>query len=252
MTDPRDLNKLFEAALNEKEAPSRFGTPESQKKSAPRAMLKANQPVAEPKKVEAAEAASKEKPGDEPLVSGGSVSKGAESDLIDLANTGDPFAGQAMGSLDSSISAELGEILDEKVRKEKRSKKRARLVMLGVFLGIVGGSSAWVVTNPERFEAMKKVVSEIKSAGDIKGMVEKYQKSLDKVAVRGEQIDAATESMGVDPNSMDHVEDQGFDKEMREMMGEDGGPTTAKRDKVLRDKFQSVKETGGPIEKKEE
>ncbi|MEP2777345.1 MAG: hypothetical protein ABJ118_15065 [Luteolibacter sp.] len=154
--------------------------------------------------------------------------------------------------MDSALNEELGAILDAKVAKEKRRKRRGRITALLILVSLTGGSSAWVVTNPERYEAMKQVITDIKSAGDIQGMVAKYQEALDKVAVRGEQINAATESMGVDPHSADHFEDQGFDQEMREMMGEEGGPTSAQRDKLLREKFQSVEETGSLIKKGEE
>lgn len=164
--------------------------------------------------------------------------------MIDISKVDDPFSDQAMKSKDTALSDELGAILDAKVAKEKRKKRRGRIMLVLFLFGLTGGSAAWVVTNPERYQAMKQVVTDIKSAGDIQGMVAKYQKALDKIAVRGEQIDAATESMGVDPRSADHLEDQGFDKEMREMMGEDGGPTTAQRDKLLREKFKSVEEGG--------
>ncbi|MFK7850834.1 MAG: hypothetical protein AB8D78_07635 [Akkermansiaceae bacterium] len=239
MTNRDDLSKLFEAALHETEAPSRFGTPDSQKKSAPKAFSR-------PEKLTEELA---EKPNSDQLVESAVVEEvaieGSDSDMIDISKTGDEFVEQAVKSKDEGISAELGAILDEKVLKEKRSKKRAKLIAVGLLLCITGGTAGWVVANPERFEAMKAVAAEIKSAGDIEGMVAKYQEALDKIAVRGEQINAATASMGVDPSSADHVEDQGFDKEMREMMGEEGGATTAQRDKLFRDAFDTVEETGG-------
>ena len=115
------------------------------------------------------------------------------------------------------------------------------------FVGATGGAAGWVVTNPERFNAMKDVIAEIKSVGDIQGMVKKYQKALDKIAVRGEQINDATIAMGVDPASADDMADQGFDAEMRAMMGEDGGPTTAARNAKLMEKFKHVQEGGSLI-----
>ncbi len=168
-----------------------------------------------------------------------------ESSLVELDERG-------AASLDNTISAELGAILDAKVAKEKRKKRNGRLVLLGLFLGATGGASAWVVTNPERVEAFKAVAAEIRSVGDIQGMVAKYQKALDKIAVRGEQIDAATISMGVDPASAAGMADQGFDKEMREMMGEDGGPTTAARNAKLQEKFKDVQESGSLMNRKTE
>lgn len=288
MTNREDLDKLFEAALHEKSAPSRYGTPESQVKSAPAAFNKPIPQQPEPSAFQAAppagqgyvqpqqqpvqpqfqpvpqhpqppqqfqaappqaqapqpsafQAAPPQQPANQPTPP-------QDAGLIDISQVDDPFAAQAVKSKDTALSEELGSILDAKVAKEKRRKRRGRIMLVLFFFSVTGGSAAWVVTNPERYKAMKEVITEIKSVGDIEGMVAKYQKALDKIAVRGEQIDAATESMGVDPRSADHMADQGFDKEMREMMGEDGGPTTAERDKLLREKFKSVEEGGSLTE----
>lgn len=159
---------------------------------------------------------------------------------------------QGEASLDSTINAELAEIMDQKIAREKSRRRRGRLVIVLFLLGATGGAAGWVAVNPERVEAMKQTLAEIKSAGDIKGMVAKYQVALDKIAVRGKQIDAATTSMGIDPASVNEHEDPGFDKEMREMMGEEGGKTTAARDKILREKFGDVAETGSLIKKKDD
>ena len=154
--------------------------------------------------------------------------------------------GQA--SLDTGINAELGAIIDAKVARNKRKRRRGTIFLVLFFLGVTGGATGWVVTNPERFEAMKKVVAEIKSVGDIKGMAAQYQKALDKVAARSEQIDATILSMGGDPASAAGMEDQGFDKEMSGMMGEDGGSTAAARNIKLQDKFKHVQEGGSLME----
>ncbi|MGJ8643852.1 MAG: hypothetical protein ACSHX9_10620 [Luteolibacter sp.] len=289
MTDREDLDKLFEAALHEKSAPSRYGTPESQVKSAPAAFNKPLPPQAQPSAFQAAppsgqghaqpaqpqfqpvpqqpqapqefqaappqpsafQAAPPQQPFQQPPtqdLAQPQVVPPQDAGLVDITKVDDPYADQAVKSKDTTLSEELGAILDAKVAKEKSKKRRGRIMLLLCLFGLTGGSAAWVVTNPERYEAMKQVVTDIKSAGDIQGMVAKYQKALDKTAVRAEQIDAATKAMGVDPSSVDHIEDQGFDKEMHEMMGEDGGPTTAQRDKLLREKFESVEEGGGLME----
>ncbi len=91
---------------------------------------------------------------------------------------------------------------------------------------------------------MKKVAAEIKSVGDIKGMVENYKEALDKVAVRGQQIDAAIGSMGVDPASVDERADQGFDKVMQEMTGGEGVPSAPSRNAKLQEQFKGVQESG--------
>ncbi len=252
MTSNEDLNKLFEAALGDKQAPSRYGTPEEQRKFSPVPVLNNAPAPVQGSRFQAspAEQASTPQPAVESDLKTSpapatQASPATQEDFVSLDQKG-------LASLDTGISAELGAIMDAKVARQKRKRRRGLLLIALFFTGTVGGTAGWVVTNPERFEAMKKVVAEIKSAGDIKGMVAKYQKALDKIAVRGEQIDAATTSMGIDPASADHMEDQGFDKEMREMMGEDGGPTTASRNSKLMEKFKHVKEGGSLIKKSDE
>jgi hypothetical protein len=240
MNGRENIEKLLEAALNGTSAPSRFGTPESMKKDAPAAFKRPAPPFQAGPTPQAPAAPFQSAPFAAPAPA--PVPSGPE---VALDNHG-------VKSLDSAVNAELAEIMDKKIAREKSRKRRGRLVLALAFLGATGGAAGWVAVNPERVEAMKKTVAEIKSAGDIKGMVAKYQAALDKVAVRGQQIDNATASIGVDPRSMDHHKDQGFDAEMRAMMGEDGGKTTADRSKILMDKFGDVQKTGSLIKKKEE
>lgn len=240
MTGREDLDKLFEAALNQTEAPSRYGTPDSMKKAAPAAYSKPTAPF------QAAPAVATTPANNvfaaAPFVAAAPAPPKPE---VTLDNHG-------MASLDNTINAELAEIMDAKIAREKSRRRRGRLMLVLILLGATGGAAGWVVTNPERIEAFKATIAEIKSVGDIKGMVAKYQVALDKIAVRSKQIDAATVSIGVDPASVDEHADPGFDKEMQAVMGEEGGKTNAARDKILREKFGDVQETGSLIKKKED
>lgn len=234
MNGREDLDKLFEAALHGTQAPSRYGTPDSMKKSAPAAFNRPAPFQAAPAPTTPFQAA--------PFVAAAAAPASPEV-VLDK---------HGVKSLDSTINAELAEIMDQKIVREKSRRRRGRLMLVVFFLGATGGSAGWVAMNPHRLEAFKQTIAEIKSVGDIKGMVAKYQVALDKVAVRGKQIDAATVSIGVDPASVDEHADPGFDKEMKAMMGEEGGKTTAARDKILRDKFGDVQKTGSLIKKKED
>jgi hypothetical protein len=251
MNGREDLDKLFEAALHGTQAPSRFGTPDSMKKAAPAAFGRPAPPFqAAPSPASASPAT----PSAPFQAAPSAPFQAAPSAVSPPAPAGPEVVldKHGMKSLDSAVNAELAEIMDQKIAREKARKRRGRLVLVLSLLGISGGAAGWVASNPERVQAMKQTIAEIKSAGDIKGMVAKYQAALDKVAVRGKQIDAATTAMGVDPASVDEHEDPGFDKEMRAMMGEEGGKTTAARDKILRDKFGDVQKTGSLIKKKED
>lgn len=134
--------------------------------------------------------------------------------------------------------------MDERNLRMKRLHRRQAFFTLLFFFGLFGGGFAWFISSPHRVIAAQSVVAEIKSVGDVKAIVAKYQVALDKIAVRGQQIDDATRSMGIDPTKVDPNDDPGFSKEMREMMGADGGPTTAERDAAFRERFKSVEETG--------
>jgi hypothetical protein len=242
MSGSENLDKLFEAALNEKQAPSRYGTPESLMKDAPAAF----------KKPAASFQAAAQQPSPSVFKAAPSVFQAAApARAVAMAEPAVQRDALAEASLGSELNAELAEILDAKIAREKRRRRRGFYMMILFFVAATGGTAGWVVTNPERYEAMKSAIAEIKSVGDIQGMVAKYQKALDKIAVRGKQIDAATTAMGVDPTSVDEHEDPGFDKEMQAMMGEEGGKTTAARDKILRKKFNSVQETGSLIPNKD-
>ncbi len=240
MTGREDLDKLFEAALQQKEAPSIYGTPESMKKTAPAAFSKPGAPFqAAPTPTTA--------PMDNAFAAAPFVAAAPGAPKADVV-----LDTLGMTSLDNTINAELAEIMDAKIVRDKARRRRGRLTLVLIFLGVTGGAAGWVVSNPDRLEALKATIAEIKSVGDIKGMVAKYQVALDKIAVRGKQIDAATVSIGVDPTSMDGHEDPGFDKEMQAMMGEEGGKTTAVRDKLLREKFGDVQKTGSLMKLKED
>lgn len=247
MTDGKDLEKLFEAALNEKQAPSRFGTPESQMKSAPAAFLRPS--------TGGASAFTAAPPVSQPAASAFQAAPSAFQAAPSAFQAAAPLVQRdALGdaSLDQTINAELAAIMDAKIAKDKRRRRRGFLFTVLFFVGVTGGATGWVVVNPERYAALKAVIAEIKSVGDIQGIVAKYQKSLDKIAERGNQIDSATVAMGVDPTSVDEHEDPGFDKEMKAMMGEEGGKTSAARDRLLREKFKTVEETGSLIPNKDE
>lgn len=281
MTSEEELNKLFEAALGEKKAPSRYGTPEEQKKFSPVPVYQQQEtPPPGESKFQAAPVPAPEYTGAPANVFQAAPNPGNTqpvANAFQAAPSQQPQAAQkptfaaapmpaekipdgefvqlddrGEASLDTGISAELGAIMDAKVARAKRRRRRGLIFMSLFFVGVTGGAAGWVVTNPERFDAMKKVVAEIKSVGDIQGMVDKYQKALDKVAVRSEQITDATIAMGVDPASADEMADQGFDAEMRAMMGEDGGPTTAARNAKLMEKFKHVQEGGSLIKGAEE
>lgn len=149
----------------------------------------------------------------------------------------------ANAGLDAAAAEELRILLDEQHLRLKRKRRRETIGALVVFLALTGGGFGWFVHSPDRVQAVRAAISEIRSVGDIAGMVAKYQKALDKIGTRSQDIAAATESMGVS-SSQEGMKDVYMDAEMKEMMGGEAGKTVGERNRMLQDKFGSVK-TGG-------
>jgi hypothetical protein len=218
MSDREDLDKLFEAALRQTEPPgySIGRLSKTPGKAEPSGYTPAPPFARTPVPVSAPIAISQEAP------------------LLDE---------RGAASLDTAMNEELEAIVDAKMAKAKARRRRGAVMTLLFVALTFGGGAAWFVTSPQRMAALKEALAEIKSFGDVNGLVAKYQASLDRVALRSEQINQASAMLGVDPNSI-ATEDAGFDQEMRDLVGEEGGPTTAARDAKLREKFKPVEETG--------
>ena len=150
-----------------------------------------------------------------------------------------PAVPAASSGLSQSESAELGRLLEEQHQRKTRKRRREMLVTLAVVVALTGGGSGWFVQSPQRVQAMKEAIRDVRSIGDVKSMVAKYQAALDKVAVRSKQIDQATESMGVS-SKQDGVKDPNMDAEMLAMMG-GKGKTTGQRNQMVQRAFGADK-----------
>ena len=135
-----------------------------------------------------------------------------------------------------TVSEELAQILDEKAARQRRKQRISSLVTLFIFGGAALAGVNWFRSDPNRLAAAKACISDIRSIGDVTGLVGNYKASLDKIASHNDEVAAATSKLGIDPNS-DSGEDPNFDEEMREMTGPDGGPTVGERSAKLREKF---------------
>lgn len=133
--------------------------------------------------------------------------------------------------LDDAASSELGALLDEQIARQARKRRRDSLVAALVFFGLTGGGFGWFVQSPDRVEAFKSAMTEIRSVTDVKGLVAKYQAALDKISARSQQIDQATAAMGIDPSTVDD-KDPNMDAEMKQLMGGEG-KTVGERNRAL-------------------
>ncbi len=211
MTDQEKLQKLFDAALRDsspvEKAPTRA--------------------VPNPTVASKAESETKEIPA--------VASAPAKADT-------DPLPVEEVPVLDKAAAEELGILLDAQIRRQKRRHRRESLVTALVLIGLTGGGSAWFVKSPDRVHALVATIAEIRSVGDIQAMVAKYDAALQRVKVRGEQIDQATGSMGVKITGDE--KDQYFDAEMKEMMGGEG-KTAGNRAAMLQKTFGKMQEEHG-------
>ncbi len=211
MTDQERLQKLFQAALNE--SPRE----EISLKRAFPAPVDAVKAEEAPKSVEApAEPA----PAPVPIC----------DFVVPMPNAG----------LDDATSTELGVLLDEQNARKTRKRRREWLATAAVLLLLGGGGFGWFVHSPERVRAFGEAMHDIRSAGDIAGMVGKYRVALDRIATRSEQIGDATESMGVSSDQSGE-KDVYMDAEMKEMMGGEG-KTVGQRNGALQASFSHMKE----------
>lgn len=222
MTDKEKLQKLFAAALR---APN----------EAP-----VGKPVGKPVRASGAAEA--------PLAAVQPAPPSAPAPGVSAAPAASPAAAEAAPAvanlgLDAAASAELAALLDEQHKRKTRKRRRETLVTLLVLFGLTGGGFGWFVQSPERVRAFREAINDIHSVGDIQGLVGRYRAALDKIGVHSQQIDRATESMGV-TSKQDGEKDRYFDKEMRAMMGSEG-KTIGERNRLLQEKFGNGKLPGG-------
>lgn len=214
MSDPDRLQKLFEAALR---------APVVETKSLTRAFP-------DPHAVTAAL---------EPAETPAPVTVGAVVEPEAVATT--PLANVG---LDEQSSKELGILLDEQMQRKTRRHRRELIGTLAVLVTVLGGSTGWFVQSPARMTALGSAIHDVRSVGDVAGMVAKYRGALDKIGAHAKDTDLATESMGVSSN-LKGEKDVNMDAEMHSMMiGE--GKTTGERNAALTKSVSKMVRTAEP------
>ncbi len=151
-----------------------------------------------------------------------------------------PAEPAANAGLSAAASAELGVLLDEQHRRKASKLRRDTLATLAVILTLTGGGAGWFVQSPQRLQAMKEVVHDIRSVGDVKSIVSKYQAALERIGDRSRQIGQATVSMGVSSDQECEI-DPNMNAEMLSLMGGEG-KTTGQRNQLVKNAFGSQQE----------
>jgi hypothetical protein len=235
MTDKQKLQSLFDAALKDPSLPSAtaptraFPTPVFEAVAVPAAVM----PAAPVQVAQQPMAVMPEVPVAAPAVETASAPTMA-------------------ALLDDAASAELAALLDEQHRRLKRKRRVEALVTAIVLFGSTGGGAAWFVQSPERVTAFKEAMRDIRSVGDVKSLVAKYQDALDRIGARGKQVEQATIAMGIKPTAADDEEDPYMDAEMKQMMGGEGkGKTIGERNSAMKKSFGDMAKKNGGIPKAE-
>lgn len=212
MTDKEKLQRLFDAALKDMsevdKVPTRsFPNPSTQNASA----VPTSEPVAE--------------------IQPGALPKPVEQAAAPpAANLG----------LDEKASAELATLLEAQNKRKASKRRRDALVTLTACIAIFGGGFGWFVQSAQRVQAFRETITEIRSAGDIAAILANYQKAVDRIGARADQINESTESMGVSSNQ-DGAKDPNLESEMLAMTGGEG-KSVGQRNQILQEKFGKVAE----------
>lgn len=143
---------------------------------------------------------------------------------------------------ETKAEADMRTLIDERERRLGRRRSLQSKLVTALVLSALAATGFWYAKSPEAQGWMQNLIPALKQSGkDLKmaASTEQYDKQLEKVAVRSDQIDEATRALGVDPKSVGEKDDLYLEKETREFMGENA-PTTADRDRALRSTFGIV------------
>lgn len=197
MATKEELNRIFENALQEEEVAVKNPAPAAAPVSA------AQMPVAE-----AAPAA--------PVVAAPASASEPVKEVEHVSvNESDP---------------EFGALLEEREGRLKKRSTRARWAVNLILLGIFGGTATAFTVSPTLRGKVDYLVTSLREGvDDVKMMgkgAENYDEALEEVAARGNQIDAASRALGIDPTTVDPGDDPNMLAEMNELAGEDIGIDT--------------------------
>lgn len=140
--------------------------------------------------------------------------------------------------LDEATSNELGRLLDEQHARVSLRRRREWVTAVLVLVGLVGGGIGWFASSPARVSALGTALAEIRSVGDVKGMMGKYQGALDKIGTRGAEIEETSKAMGVDTAAVGN-EDPYLEAETEAFTGEKGSGVGA-RNRQMQEKFGKI------------
>ena len=137
---------------------------------------------------------------------------------------------------------ELRAMIEERDAVKDKARKRTSLVVTISLLALLGSAGGWFAVNPEAQAKVAQIVPLFKeSMRDVKDLAntkKNFDKQLEKIAERGNQIDEASRAMGIDPTTVAAGNGEEIDNAMKEMSG--GERTTTDRNKEFQEKLGVV------------
>ena len=124
---------------------------------------------------------------------------------------------------DEGLSADLQELINARRPTECETSARTKIVLLTLSAAMSVSLILWFTQSKQRTSLVGEALSDLEMSGDMGKMVGSYDAALDRIGERGEQIDDATRSMGVEPGSEREGSDSGLEAQLQEALG--GGAT---------------------------
>ncbi len=138
---------------------------------------------------------------------------------------------------------ELRAMIDEREAKKQTTQKRQSLAVTLSLLAMLAAAGGWFAVSPSAQAKVAKVVPLFKeSLRDVKALAntkENFDKQLEQVGSRNNQIDDATRALGVDPTTVPDEAGAELDTALQDMMGGEGR-TTSERNKEVQEKLGVV------------
>lgn len=135
----------------------------------------------------------------------------------------------------------LTAMLDLRDEVKGRKLRRTSLAVTCTLLALCTGAGAFAAFHPGAKRQVGSLAGALQESGkDLKALgsiIGTYGKQLDKVAVQGSRVDAATMALGVKPDTDTSGQDTRIAIAMEDFSG---GPTVTERDAALRAKFGLV------------
>lgn len=133
---------------------------------------------------------------------------------------------------------EMTAMFEERERRLGAKRSKAKLATNVLLLALVVAPVVAVTTHPGLRAKFESLVGHLgQGIDDVKALgstTDNYDEALNKIAVRGDQIDKASRAIGVDPDKVAADDDPGMTREIAELAGKEEAETLGGRGTQLK------------------